>query len=323
MLQGAAHRHLILTTDDVDELTRVGSEVFSPHRLRYAGHSALLRAVIGDRLSVITMRYRGEASVVTTEELGYFAVHLPQTGHASVRFSGHGDELATDTGVVFNPQDRPAMRWSADLHQYGVKIPTSVLRRHLAVLTAAVVDTPLVFTHPGQAPAGWGAATRMLVGTLGDADTVLVPAAMHSLEDSFLTTLLYTQPSNWSERLRTGAGGRSVSPELVRQATDLVHDDPSAAWSVAELARATGASARTLHEGFRVELATTPMRFVRDARLRRAHELLRSAENDALTVADIASLCGFGHLGRFAALYRERYGILPSAVRPRAADYAS
>jgi AraC-like DNA-binding protein len=52
------------------------------------------------------------------------------------------------------------------------------------------------------------------------------------------------------------------------------------------------------------------MRYLRDVRLARVHDDL--FRDEPTTVAAVAYSWGFTHLGRFAALYRARYGVAPS-----------
>jgi transcriptional regulator GlxA family with amidase domain len=56
------------------------------------------------------------------------------------------------------------------------------------------------------------------------------------------------------------------------------------------------------------------MAYLRDLRLRRAHEDLRAADPSATTVAAIARRWGFAHMGRFAQDYQAAYGQTPSAA---------
>jgi transcriptional regulator GlxA family with amidase domain len=71
-------------------------------------------------------------------------------------------------------------------------------------------------------------------------------------------------------------------------------------------------SVRALQERFRSDLATPPMTYLRQVRLRRAHEALLAADRDATTVSAIAVGLGIMHLGRFASAYRDAYGEAPS-----------
>ena len=58
--------------------------------------------------------------------------------------------------------------------------------------------------------------------------------------------------------------------------------------------------------------------FVRDLRLQCARELLANKEASSARVADIAYRCGFDDPVHFARLFRERYGLTPSALRAEA-----
>jgi transcriptional regulator GlxA family with amidase domain len=53
------------------------------------------------------------------------------------------------------------------------------------------------------------------------------------------------------------------------------------------------------------------MRYLRNARFQRAREVLRRTTPEA-RITDIAMSCGFGHMGRFSAEYRRRFGESPS-----------
>jgi AraC-like DNA-binding protein/tetratricopeptide (TPR) repeat protein len=105
-------------------------------------------------------------------------------------------------------------------------------------------------------------------------------------------------------------------PGLLKKALDLLEADPARAWTVGEIASACGVGRRTLQRQFRRFVGRMPMEFVRDLRLDRARqELLRGSSRSKVT--DIATRCGFNHLGRFAAQYRARYGESPSATLGR------
>ncbi|MDV6247997.1 helix-turn-helix transcriptional regulator [Rhodococcus opacus] len=63
----------------------------------------------------------------------------------------------------------------------------------------------------------------------------------------------------------------------------------------------------------RRSLGITPMAYLRQVRLARAHEDLATTDPaQGRSVRDIAYKWGFNHVPRFAAAYRERYGVLPS-----------
>ena len=57
------------------------------------------------------------------------------------------------------------------------------------------------------------------------------------------------------------------------------------------------------------------MRYLRNLRLDRARQMLMDAPD--MGVTRVALDCGFGHLGKFAAAYRARFGEAPSETARR------
>jgi transcriptional regulator GlxA family with amidase domain len=93
----------------------------------------------------------------------------------------------------------------------------------------------------------------------------------------------------------------------------LIERDPAAALTAADLAHEAGTSVRSLQAAFTEHLGMSPTAYLRRVRLARAHADLRTATpGDGQSVTDIAYRWGFGHVPRFAAAYRERYGCAPS-----------
>lgn len=82
------------------------------------------------------------------------------------------------------------------------------------------------------------------------------------------------------------------------------------------LARIAGVPPRTLETHFRRFLGRTPTGWVREDRLASARRALLAAGADA-SVSAVATGCGFGQLGRFAAQYCRRFGELPSETLRR------
>jgi AraC-like DNA-binding protein len=74
-----------------------------------------------------------------------------------------------------------------------------------------------------------------------------------------------------------------------------------------------GVASRTLQLAFQETFGVGFRAYERAVRLEQAHRLLRNAHTD-LTVTEVALRCGFLHLGRFAAFYRQVYGVKPSVA---------
>jgi AraC-like DNA-binding protein len=81
---------------------------------------------------------------------------------------------------------------------------------------------------------------------------------------------------------------------------------------IVDIARAINVTPRSVQLMFRGYLGTTPTGYLRRLRLEHAHRDLIRGEPGTASVGDIAARWGFGHPGRFAAVYRQAYGKAPS-----------
>jgi AraC-like DNA-binding protein len=80
--------------------------------------------------------------------------------------------------------------------------------------------------------------------------------------------------------------------------------------SVSQTLRRRGFPAARYRSIFAVSEILPPMHYLRDARLDKVHEALRRAEPEENVIS--ISRWGFLHMGRFAAVYRKRFGEAPS-----------
>ncbi|MEJ2861151.1 helix-turn-helix domain-containing protein [Actinomycetospora flava] len=108
--------------------------------------------------------------------------------------------------------------------------------------------------------------------------------------------------------------GRPPEPATLRRAIAYLEEHAAADVDVADVAAAAGLGVRGLQMAFRRWRDTTPLAYLREVRLSRAHQELRAADarTGGETVADIAARWHFTHPGRFSVTYRERYGCSPS-----------
>ncbi len=79
--------------------------------------------------------------------------------------------------------------------------------------------------------------------------------------------------------------------------------------SLLELAQQVGVSDRTLRRGFQQLFGTTVFGYLTHQRMEQAAQLLREGN---MTVAEVANLVGYSHLGHFAAAFRRKFGITPN-----------
>ncbi|MBD2299143.1 AraC family transcriptional regulator [Nostoc sp. FACHB-190] len=77
---------------------------------------------------------------------------------------------------------------------------------------------------------------------------------------------------------------------------------------LSELAQQVGLSESTLQRGFQMQFGTTVFGYLTNQRMEQAHQLL---QNTDFTVAEVANIVGYSHLGHFAAAFKRKFGITP------------
>jgi transcriptional regulator GlxA family with amidase domain len=112
--------------------------------------------------------------------------------------------------------------------------------------------------------------------------------------------------------------GDSQHPRTVRRAVAYIRANLRRALAADEIATASGVSPRALQLVFQRSLGTSPLRYVRDARLAGAHAELLT--DQTTSIGEIAARWCSTNQGRFSAVYRERYGESPNDTRHRVVD---
>ncbi|GIX14490.1 MAG: hypothetical protein KatS3mg118_2449 [Paracoccaceae bacterium] len=215
---------------------------------------------------------------------------------------------------MLNPHLPTRMIWAEGTRQVLVQIDRAAMQRHLAGLLGGPPDRPLTFLGPLDLESGAGAAFRRLVMWLvAEADCGACPIGPGLMGAQIEATLLAGLLEGCAHD-HAGAIARvraAPRPRHLRLAEAYVEAHLDRPLTLDEIAAAAGVSPRALQMAFRRFRGTTPLAFLRDLRLARAHAEL-SAGAPGTTVTGVALKWGFGHFGRFAGQYRARYGLSPS-----------
>ncbi|RBP33294.1 helix-turn-helix protein [Marinobacter pelagius] len=201
---------------------------------------------------------------------------------------------------------------------------------------APVVHTEACCVGPGALTVRLAAGTRLVMvipserSTLpeGQASRCVSSSMVRCLIDPFLLQARFFLDSEQAEtRTRqllarlveletTGQvlGGQAL-PTLdrrVKRAIDWIRRESDWQFDLHSLASHAGASERNLYYLMKRETGVTPYRFYQHCRLIRVRRRLVDCQCEVPHISHYAADEGFSHLGRFAALYREHFGELPS-----------
>lgn len=229
--------------------------------------------------------------------------------HGAARLDVGGDEIRMQPGIpTMFPMGRRFEVVCADWDQRLVHLSADLVRdvaaeRHL-------LSGPLTLTHPSPANPDVIEQWRAVVG-----------GALHTLRRDGQDSLAWYEARRdvarsvlrlfplQAEHLSTDGGRRS--DRQVRLAVEFMHAHAAERLSIAAIAAAVGMSVRGLQVAFQRNFGTTPMTYVHDVRLSRAHDELQTADPSTASVAGVARRWGFRHMGRFSSAYASRFGEYP------------
>jgi AraC-like DNA-binding protein len=272
------------------------------------------QARVGE-LDLMAFSYGAVTEIVSAPLDDFVTIHLPQRGEVALEHRGCVTVAGPRQAAVFSAHGKLRMRWSSDLLLLVLKVPQALLEKRLRELVDRPLRGPLCFeveadvAGPGSAV---GAAVCSILRSLQNADECGIRGALGAaLTDTVVSALLLGQRNTYTEPIFAPAA--PAPPRVVRTVIEAVRADPGGEHAVSGLARRVGVSERTLQLAFRRHTGMSPMTYLRQIRLELAREQLLAVEpGDSLTVTEVALNCGFGHTGRFAAAYRDRFGEPPS-----------
>jgi AraC-like DNA-binding protein len=215
-----------------------------------------------------------------------------------------GQPATVHTAATTNTRVRTVTLPLPLLHKVAGELPGqgSPLR-----FTALRPATPALAAH-------WR-ATRVYVKDLldrPDLDTA-APLLAANVAHLLAATALVVFP-NTVTASADGPHDRTATPGTVRRAMAFIEEHADRDITLADIASAACVTPRALQYAFRRHLDTTPLAYLRDARLHRAHHDLVDADPALDTVTRIAARWGFLHPGRFATRYQQAYHCTPSST---------
>lgn len=256
---------------------------------------------------------------VTSSPIDIYQVMVPLRGQlacASRSVAGPGSAL------VYTPGARLDTRWSDDC----VALVLSVHAEKVDALARMVLSASAQNGIPVKSLMSLnGGAGRSFANALGAiCQESIDPASAfsrgvtaRSLEESLLLSLLLQLAGEDQERLPAAGTPRGIRGRYVGRALDYIEAHRADDITLADLIRASGASARTLQYGFRERFGVGPMTYLKRLRMHCVHDALREARPGSCSVGNVAAQWGFYNGSAFARVYRGLFGELPSETLSR------
>ncbi|MBM2619740.1 AraC family transcriptional regulator [Actinoplanes sp. LDG1-06] len=253
----------------------------------------------------VTVRFRPSDSLIFVAlDAGRLETH-----------DGPDSQLSLPGDVLVHRTGRPQTNLCSNIDLYGLTLDPRLVADVAATRTGVSrADFRFDAMTPASAELGrfWRDTMAYVHGLLTTAGALTEsPLAISAAADLAASVALVAFPNSAMAAPHRPATG-PLPPASVRRATAFLEAhlaEPITAVSIAEAARV---SPRALQAAFRRHLDTTPMAYLRRARLDRAHQDLLAADpTEGDTVAAIAHRWGYLSLSQFAADYRTAYGRSP------------
>jgi AraC-like DNA-binding protein len=322
----ALQGHEVLCTRDQVEATEavsamLGTAMLSTSPTAQGNFQTTLNAI---RFLDVTMAYldfRAPTRLRVDQSADVFTVHMTTHDSAEVVIDGARYELSAFTALVNNPADRYDIHLGADCPQLIIRIERPAMERQLSRMLGRALESPIEFDRAadltGDEAVRWHSAIQLLSSeVISQSSLIQQGLGAAPIEELIVSTLLYIQPSNYFERVRNAhnTSGRVA----VRRSLKYIDEHLAEPISMTDLARHASVSIRSIQAGFREDLGTTPVAYIRDRRLDKVrHTLMESLPTEGVTVARVAERWGFSNAGSFSVRYRERFGESPSQTLRR------
>lgn len=310
---------IVLHSEDVEEAIAGVGEVFHPHELTRVGVGANfhadLDAVVTGAMTTGQLRYYSNTDLYCPT-IGGYHVNIPLSGQLLSASTGQQTIVDQGNAVVYGTgaDARIITPPTSQLNLFAMKLDRSVVQTTLQDLLDRPVSQPVRLDGGIDLTSPNGRAWRgLLLGTHKsriEGSFMTNPRLIEPLTYSIAAGLLLLTEHQFSEELARPAS--LAAPGPIHRAIEYINAHAADPLTATFLAHEVGLSVRALQRGFREYLESTPMEYIRNARLRGAHEDLVHADAETTTVAGIAGQWGFSHYGRFSQDYRRMYGTSPS-----------
>jgi AraC-like DNA-binding protein len=305
-----------LRSSDAEEVSRRMGAVFSPHRLAVSPGRQGLRVrhnqlALGE-ISVNALAYGAEVLIDPGARGDFYMVQLPLSGRAELRCDGQRVGVDDRTLSVLQPSAVSLMRWSEDCSMILLRVPRDAVERE-AELRAGAASPRFALSRSrrdAEVAAWWQAALDLILNLDRHPDAWLRHAAARAAIEQFLVSAFTTLLRIPGDEAPTPAAG-AATQRCLRRAREYIHAHLDQALSLDAIARDACVSRRTLEAAFKRHFGLSPLAYARHQRLLAVRAALRDPGCEQ-SVTQVALAFGFVHMSRFAAQYRETFGVSPS-----------
>ena len=270
------------------------------------------------RLLITSMRWDGGIEAQSPALDGCFDFCAALSGAGEARIGRRAVGFAGYNGVVLSPVHPMHCKNEAALSALNVGIPSDLAETHIRSLTGKDLGEPLDFDPEmrldGRVASSWR-LVHHIIGELERNPSLLSnPLVAERFSETLLTSLLCSQPSNYSEWLQRDA--LPAEPRYIRLIEEYLEAHCDQPITSRELAGVAGVSVSALYAGFKRHRGCAPLKFLEEIRLRRVRDALLLG-SPGTSIKEVGLRWGFSSPSRLSQAYGRRFGETPSETLRR------
>jgi AraC-like DNA-binding protein len=324
LLSGAGEmpsQSLLFATNDLAQASEEISRIYTSYRYHTRGPRKLPTSMYnlpGHSIGLSRFTYGTDITIDPEPFDDFVLVLTTLTGHSAICTPSAESSGGIGNTVLVVPGERSSYRYDSGNSQLVTRIDASrIIEVAGSMFDLKAWQFPLVsqaISRPRQR-AQWNASLNQMRHILDPAispqsRTLLLPGA----EELLILSLLCAQSDLTQSHSPISA---SVSPAYLKRAIAFIEDYADQPMTLMDVAQAAHCGIRSLHRAFHEWRGISPMRYLKEVRLRNVRQaLLNPTEGDCVT--DLAIRWGFLHLGQFSVDYRRAFGEKPSDTFRRA-----
>jgi AraC-like DNA-binding protein len=279
----------------------------------------------GGRLGPVSIQdavFDADTSIDCGDLCSTYRVFVVRSGRAAGMHRGLPAGGCAGTAAVYAPEGLSALQWDASTEILLFKMNRHAVEDALSdalgrQLRSQPDFAPLLPIHTSAAQSWLNMLVLFAEQLCHPHGLVHQPLVGIPFVDSLVRGFLVA--AEHSHRNTLLGQDRRTTPRAIRTAIDVIEAEAQLPLTLSSIAARSQMSVRALQQGFKRHLGMSPMSYLREVRLRRAHQTLIESDPSVVTVASVAYDWGFTNLGRFAAAHAERYREPPAKTLRRTA----
>lgn len=307
-------RYLVFKGHSKSELQEITSPVFGPHRMEIAEGESLnanIHKIELGGLDIIHLQFGASVTLRPKALANHLLFQVVLAGTAIFEREERQEVATEGFAALLEEPEHWSIACSSDVEQLIIPLKRCMFAYASEKITGSSSPEKFglrsVFSLEGD-------ALQPLLGYLiqqVEKDDILLEAMSVPLE----ITLVHELVANHSIIAKQASISQAAVPACLYRAERYMACNLEKDISLSHLASLTETHPRTLSHNFQRFRSKSPIMALRDMRLEKVRELLLIGI--AMSVTDVAMKYRFNHPGRFAALYRKRFGELPSQTLNR------